>query len=151
VIVLPTVGLVLIAAQVFIWRWAPRPVTFAGGLLVGALLIPLIAWERRQARKITFGRRATEYEVLASFGKHVSRSESIDGVAPRMADMMVNSTGATSARVLLRVGTHEREIASVGDGRETETSFPVIDRGEELGSLRVSFSPSDPLDTAKEN
>jgi signal transduction histidine kinase len=150
VIVLPTVLLVAIAAQVFMWRWAPKPIALVGGILIGLLLVPLVARERRLARRITYGRRASGYEVLTSFGEHVGESYSIDDVAPRMVRVLADATGATSARVLLRVGARTREIASFGRAKGDEHAFPVIDRGEELGSLRVTFPPGDPIDATKE-
>jgi signal transduction histidine kinase len=121
-----------------------------GGVAIGALLFPALRLARRVANRITYGRRATPYELMTAFGERVSEAYSIDDVLPRLAQLLANGTGATSARVLLRVGPDLREMASDGTPQGDETVVPVIHQGEEVGALAVTFPPNDPIDAEKE-
>jgi len=150
VLVLPTVAVIALAARVLVLGWAPKGAAVIGGVMIGVLLVPLIAWERRVARRITYGARASQYEVLTTFGAHVGESFAIDDVAPRMVRLLVDATGATSARVLLRVDADVREVATLGSPGDDLHRFPVTDGDEDLGALEVTFSPSDPSDATKE-
>ena len=82
---------------------------------------PLLRLGRRIADRIVYGGRATPYEVLTEFSGRVGETYATDDVLPRMAQILANGTGATSARVLLRVGNGMRE----------EASFGRVDAGEE--------------------
>jgi len=70
-----------------------------------------------------------------------------------MAQLLANGTGASSARVLLRVGPELREEArwpQDATGSSDEHVVQVVDRGEELGALAVSMPVSDPMNPAKQ-
>lgn len=150
-IVLPTVLLIAIASQVLLWEFASKIQTLAGGVVVGLLLVPLIRWGRRMARRITFGKRSTPYEVLTEFSGRVGETYATDDVLPRMAQILVAGTGAVSAPVLLRVGTGVREEAAFGPaGSGGEHTVPVLHHGDELGALAVTMPASDPMNPAKE-
>jgi signal transduction histidine kinase len=70
-----------------------------------------------------------------------------------MAHLLASATGATAARVLLRVGAELREEAVWPEGAPPETAghvVSVLHQGEELGALSVTMPPSDPMNPAKE-
>ena len=121
-----------------------------GGIALGVLALPLLRLSRRIATRIAYGRRATPYEVLAQFSGQVGETYSDDSVLPRMAKVLADGTGASSARVLLRVGPDLHEAAAVGEPTGPETMIPVIDRGDDLGALALTMPPSDPMNPAKE-
>src|SRR5262249_36053607 len=96
------------------------------------------------------GERATPYEVLAEFSDRVGEAYASDDVLERMATVLREGTGAAGARVLLRVGSDEREAAAVGDPNSDETRVEVTHQGEHLGALAVSMPPDDPMTPDKE-
>jgi signal transduction histidine kinase len=128
---------------------SPR-IALVVGLLLGALLLPLLRTSRRIANRITFGRRATPYEVLTEFSSRVAETYETEDLAARMAQVVGRATGATTARVLLRVGSRVREAARWGGDDMDEHVIPVVHQGVELGALGVSLPANDPLDDAKE-
>jgi signal transduction histidine kinase len=129
----------------------PWVLVLAGGAL-GLLFVPLLRLARRIAGRMTFGRRATPYEVLTAFGERVGETYATEDVLPRMAQLLANGTGASATRVLLRVGEELREEARWPQGAAEpadEHLAPVIDRGEDLGALAVTMPASDPMNPAK--
>jgi signal transduction histidine kinase len=125
-------------------------------LVVGMILLavtfgPVRAAARSVADRLVYGRRASAYEVLTEFSGRVGDTYATEDVLPRMAQILASGTGATSARILLRVGDEPRAVASFGEpGGGEEHVVPVADRGEELGGLAVTMPPSDPMDPSKE-
>jgi signal transduction histidine kinase len=121
---------------------------------------------QRLANRIAYGKRATPYEVLSEFSSRVGTGFADEDVLPRMAEVLANGTGATSARVWLRIGEELRPAASwpengavapVGveddhPGRfaEHEDGVEVRHRGELLGALSVTMPASDPMNPSKE-
>ncbi|MGA9161425.1 MAG: histidine kinase [Actinomycetota bacterium] len=145
----PVLAILAIASQVLVWG-VPDPVyTLVGGVALGILVVPIIRLARRIATRITFGRRASGYEVLTAFGERVGETYSVVDVLPRMVRVLANATGATSARVLLRVGAELREEASMGEPVGDEHAVPVLYEGEDLGAIAATFPPSDPIDPPK--
>jgi signal transduction histidine kinase len=145
----PVLAILAAASQLLVWG-VPNPVyTLAGGVLLGLLVIPVVRLARRFATRIAFGRRASEYEVLTAFGERVGETYSVVDVLPRMVQVLSNATGATSARVLLRVGSELREEAAIGESTGEEHVVPVLYEGEDLGALAATFPPTDPIDAAK--
>ena len=147
------VAVLLIAGQFAIYEGANPRVSVLVGIAFGLLFVPLLRLARRIAGRLTFGRRATPYEVLTAFGERVGETYSTEDVLPRMAQLLANGTGATSARVLLRIGSSLREEArwpSDAPDPAEEHVVAVVDQGEELGALAVSMPASDPMNPAKE-
>jgi signal transduction histidine kinase len=123
------------------------------GVVVGLLIGPLRRRARRVADRIVYGKRATPYEVLTAFSERVGDTYATEDVLPRMARLLVDGTGASQARILVRIGSE-----LVEEGRWPDEDLPpgeqhlepVVDRGEELGALAVSMAPNDPMNPAKE-
>jgi len=149
VIGVPVLLLLAASSQLLVWA-VPDPIyTLVGGVALGLLIVPIVRLARRIATRLTFGKRATTYQVLTAFGERVGETYSTEDVLPRMAQLLASATGATSARVLLRLGGDLREEASTGPGSGEEHQVPVLHEGEELGALAATFPPSDPIDPAK--
>jgi signal transduction histidine kinase len=147
------VGLFFVAefGQVAFWEGTNPRVSVLIGVAGGLLIGPLLRLSRRIAARITFGRRATPYEVLTEFSDRVGETYATEDVLPRMAQVLAAGTGATNARVLLKVGGELREEASSGEpGIGTEHTAPVVHQGEELGALAVEMPANDPMDPARE-
>jgi signal transduction histidine kinase len=128
-------------------------VAVAIGVGLGLALSPLRRRARRWADRLVYGRRATPYEVLTEFGGRAAQTYATDDVLPRLAKVLAEGTGATSSRVLLRVGGELHEAAAWGhdgDAVGDEHVEPVMHQGEEFGALAVTMSPSDPMDPVKE-
>jgi hypothetical protein len=138
-----------VSSQLLIWAVPDRVYTLVGGVALGLLVVPIVRLARRIAKRITFGKRATPYEVLTAFGERVGETYSTEDVLPRMAQLLASATGATSARVLLRVGGELREEASTGEGSGEEHFVPVVHEGEDLGAIAATLPPSDPIDATK--
>jgi signal transduction histidine kinase len=131
------------------WEWG----LLAFGIAIGLLFGPLRRRARRLADRIVYRRRATPYEVLTTFSERIGETYSTEDVLPRMVQVLASGTGATSARVLLRVGGDEREVARWphdADPAGDEHVVPVVHLGEELGALAVRMPANDPMDPAKE-
>jgi signal transduction histidine kinase len=123
------------------------------GVVVGLLIGPLRRRARRVADRIVYGKRATPYEVLTAFSERVGDTYATEDVLPRMARLLVEGTGATQARVLVRVGSELVEEGRWPDQdlpRAEEHAEPVVDQGDELGALAVSMPANDPMNPSKE-
>jgi signal transduction histidine kinase len=147
-------------------RVRERPeVTLIAGVVLGLLIIPLYKLSRRIADRLVFRGRASPYEVLRSFAGRVGETYSNDDVLPRMGRVLAEATGASRARVWLRVDDELRLGAawpSTGetsrvllDGDDLPADFDefasgVRHQGELLGALSVSMPPNDPMNPTKQ-
>ena len=126
----------------------------AFGIGLGLLLGPLRRWARRLADRIVYRKRATPFEVLTAFSERIGETYSTEDVLPRMVQVLASGTGATSARVLLRIGGELREVARWPEEETSDSGdeyvAPVAHLGEELGALAVRMPANDPMDPGKE-
>jgi signal transduction histidine kinase len=120
------------------------------------------------ANRIVYGERATPYEVLSKFSRHLGEVYSTDDVLPRMAQILAEGTGASRAIVWLRVGAELRPAASwppngsmpssvaiAGDTlpklttqssvEATTREAPVRHLSELLGAFTITKPPFEPL------
>ena len=139
--------------------------SFVAAAALAILFQPARERARRIADRLVFGKRATPYEVLAEFSGRVGEAYSTDDVLPRMAQLLAEGAGATSATVWVRVGgevqpkaswpegRHEDPLALEGDALptfENQDAVEVRHRGELLGALTVTMPLADPMNPAKE-
>ncbi len=135
--------------------------------IVAVAFQPIRRRAQQIANRLVYGERATPYEVLSRFSEHVGETYSGEDILVRMARLLAEGTGATSAVVWLRVGDEVRPAAMwptnggtttaiplVGDEPPevgaTTASMPVRHRGELLGLLTVSKPPNEPLSPVEE-
>jgi signal transduction histidine kinase len=141
--------------------------TIAAAVLIAVAFQPVRARARHLANRIVYGKRATPYEVLSEFSERVAGVYSSEEVLPRMAQILVDGTGATGARVWLRFGAQLRAAAAWpmdGEGASAvvevagdhPAGFPsaeyaeeVRHQGELLGALSVAMSANDPMNPSK--
>ena len=140
--------------------------SFLAAAVLALLFQPARNRARRLAGRLVYGRRATPYEVLAEFSERMGETYATEDVLARMGRLLGESTGATSARVWLRVGSELRVEA--GWPRATDAGTPLVVRGdampafptgeqafevrhqgELLGALSVTMPASDPMNPAK--
>jgi len=142
-----------------------RGVVFAGTVVLVLLFQPVRQRARRFADRLVYGERATPYQVLSEFSGRVGEAYASDDVLPRIARVLVEATGATSAVVWLRTGGALRPAAvwpagplpeslEVGDDAASELEglgiVQVRHQGELLGALGVTMPPNDPLDPQRD-
>jgi signal transduction histidine kinase len=138
---------------------------FAVALALGIAFRPVMRIARRFADRIAYGTRATPYEVLSEFSDRMRTSYATEDILPRMAQVLGEGTGATTARVWLLTGHELRPAATWPadaptaaparrDGDRLEIAGEVItevrDRGELLGALSVRMPASDPMSPSKD-
>jgi signal transduction histidine kinase len=139
---------------------------FVIALVLGAAFRPVTHAARRLADRLVYGRRATPYEVLTEFSERVGDAYATDDVLARMAQILGEGVGASTARVWLVVGRELRPVSTwpfgalaaaampfAGEGLGAipgETALEVRDAGELLGALSVAMPASDPMTPAKE-
>ena len=105
----------------------------------------------RWANRLVYGKRATPYEVLASFS-HRATDESDEDVLARIPRLIVDGTGAVGAVVWVRSGGGFRAASTWpeadstrrlpgGDGGfmdpDADVSLPVFHDGELLGGISM--------------
>ncbi len=145
-----------------------------GGLSIVATAIAAVAFQpvrnraERFANRVVYGERATPYEVLSKFSRHLGETYSTEDVLPRMAQILAEGTGASRAAVWLRLGEEltpaaswppngpmPPRVAMDGDTLPTLASqsdvgastheVPVRHLGELLGAFTVTKRPDEPL------
>jgi signal transduction histidine kinase len=124
-------------------------------VLVALAFQPLRRRANRLANRLVYGKRATPYQLLSEFSGRVGGEYAIEGVLPRMAQVLGEGTGARRADVWLRVGGElrraatwpgENDAAALRLEREDELPTvedadivePVRHRGELLGALSLT-------------
>src|SRR5262249_29738780 len=62
--------------------------SFVAAAAVAALFQPALAWARRIADRLVYGRRSTPYEVLSEFGQRLGETYAAEDVVQRMARVL---------------------------------------------------------------
>jgi signal transduction histidine kinase len=123
--------------------------------LVAVGFQPVRVHLERVANRLVYGERATPYEVLSRFAGQVAETYATGDLLPRMAQVLCEGTGATTATVWLRAGGALRPAATwpraVDDvqalamnGSElphvpgANSIAPVQHHGELLGALTIA-------------
>ena len=160
-------AVVVVASGPVFARFDDGPATIAlVGVTTGVALRPLYGLARRIADRVVYGGRANPYEVLAGFTQRMGESYAADDVLPRMAAILREAVGATTARVWLDVGAELRpaavapadapELAALPAPRDAlpqipgEDVFEVRHQGDLLGALSVGMPANDLMNTSKE-
>jgi len=118
--------------------------------LVAVAFQPVSRWARRFADRLVYGKRATPYEVLTTFGSNLADTYAAEDVLARIARVLSEGVGAERARVWLGAGAARRVVASWPDDAPTGGTDDVVEevrhRGDVLGALSVRMPASDPMD-----
>jgi signal transduction histidine kinase len=129
--------------------------------IVALVFQPIRARARRFADRLVYGKRATPYEVMATFGDQLAGTYAADDVLPRTARVLGEGAGAERAEVRLAVGGAMRTVASwppgapdddveATHGAEADHIVEVRHQGELLGELAVRMPANDPIDPTRE-
>ena len=165
-------ALVVVAVGAATGRSGDSALTFAAAAIAAVVLQPARARARLIADRLVYGKRATPYEVLSDFAGQIAGTYSTEEVLPSMARLVAEATGAERAEVWLSGHGGQRleaawpPTASADDQQDTAAepsqsphaaelgsgtrSFQVEHHGEQLGELRVTSSPREPLTPAGE-
>ena len=121
--------------------------------IVALVFQPVRARARRFADRIVYGKRATPYEVVATFGEQLAGTYASDDVLPRLARVLSEGVGAERAEVRMIVDDGIRTVATwPPDAAEAadDLAVEVRHQGQVLGALAVSMPASDPIDPTRE-
>ena len=97
--------------------------------VVAVAFQPIRRRAQQIANRLVYGERATPYEVLSRFSEHVGETYSDEDILVRMARLLAEGTGATSAVVWLRVGDEVRPAAVWPTNGGMATAIPLVRRG----------------------
>ena len=131
-----------------------RAIPFVVAAVVALIFQPVRVRLQRLANRLAYGKRASPYEVLANFSRHVSELYADEDLTVRMARVLSEGTEADRAEVWLRVGSELQLAASwPGSGArrarlplesgepppipDATTAVPVRYQGELLGTVAV--------------
>jgi signal transduction histidine kinase len=123
-------------------------------VVVALIFQPVRTRLKKLANRLVYGKRASPYEVLATFSRHVSELYADEDLTVRMARVLSEGTEADRAEVWLRVGDGLRLAASwpeqagkaatlrLESGEappipDAATAVPVRYQGELLGTVAV--------------
>jgi signal transduction histidine kinase len=141
--------------------------TILAATLIAIAFNPVRDRARRLANHIVYGKRASPYEVLSNFSERVAGTYSVEDVLPEMAAIMGEGTGATEARVWLRIGDELRSGAIWGKPQDANQTLQLTDgnmpqivgaakvvavrhQNELLGALTVVKPANEPMTAAED-
>src|SRR5262245_37493294 len=104
------------------------------------------------ANRLVYGKRATPYEVMASFGHRMAAVPNVDDVLPDMAETAARGVGATNAQVTLELGdgSHRSVTWPPGEPAGQPTfALPIGHAGERIGEIAVVKKANEPLRPAE--
>ena len=160
------VGVVLTVQLLFLGSEPPTSlITVAALVLVSLIALP--ARDRLQllADRIVFGRRSTPYHALATFAEMSAGAWSVQDTAPRLAGLLADATGASTAVVYVRAddqllpvsrepgppsGLAPVELAALDATLGAfDLATRVERRGELLGAMAITLPPGRPVRPAE--
>jgi signal transduction histidine kinase len=121
--------------------------------VVALVFQPVRARARRFADRVVYGKRATPYEVVATFGDQLAGTYASDDVLPRLARVLGEGVGAERADVRFAIDGGFRTVATwPSDAPDVADDIvaEVGHQGELLGALAVSMPANDPIDPTRE-
>ena len=104
------------------------------------------------ANRLVYGKRATPYEVMATFGHRVAEVPNADDVLPDTAETAARGVGATAARVTLELGGGSQRSVTWPRGEPVERptfALPVGHAGERIGEIAIVKPSNEPLRPAE--
>jgi signal transduction histidine kinase len=107
---------------------------------------------QRFGNRLVYGKRATPYEVMSSFGYRMGAVPSVDAVLPDMAEASARGVGGTAARVtLLLADGGERSVTWPTDEPLDDPTFvlPIAHAGARIGEIAIAKPANEPLRPAE--
>ena len=154
IVVVVTIGAVLMAVGApgsgLYW---PSLVATA---LVAAAFQPVRGHVLRLADQLVYGSRAAPYEALAALSRRLADSPSPDAAPGRVAEAAGRAVGAAGVTVQLGRPADSAQIRNAawkaggaGSGRPggPVLALPVLDSGEQVGSIEITMPPGRALRT----
>ncbi|WP_309122247.1 histidine kinase [Paenibacillus sp.] len=120
--------------------------------VVAVAFAPLKEWLQRQIHRLMKGRHDDPYAVLLELGDQLIRPLAPEAMLDAVVRTVKEALRLPYAGISIGVGSGgpEKTIASAGDLANELHAYPVIHRGEELGTLYIAsrspgeaFSPED--------
>ena len=121
--------------------------------IVALVLQPVRARARRFADRVVYGKRATPYEVMSTFGDQLAGTYAADDVLPRTARVLGEGVGAERAEVRMAFGDEMRPVAvwPVDAPICPTITWPrFVTRAISSAPSRSRFPANDPIDATRE-
>ncbi|MDF2661065.1 MAG: hypothetical protein K0Q94_3856 [Paenibacillus sp.] len=112
--------------------------------VVAVAFAPLKEWLQRQINRLMKGRHDDPYAVLIELGNRLMRPAEPDAMLKAVVGTVKDALRLPYTGISIGVDGQETMIASEGEPVYELHAFPVIHRGEELGTLHIaSRSPGE--------
>ncbi|HEY6278688.1 MAG TPA: histidine kinase [Streptosporangiaceae bacterium] len=102
-----------------------RAIPFVVAAVLALIFQPVRIRLQRLANRLVYGKRASPYEVLATFSRHMSEFNAGEDLTVQMARVLAGATEADRADVWLRVGGELRLAASWPAGDDRPAPLPL--------------------------
>ena len=102
-----------------------RAIPFVVAAVVALVFQPVRVRLQRLANRLAYGKRASPYEVLANFSRHVSELYADEDLTVRMARVLSEGTEADRAEVWLRIGSELQLAASWPESSARQARLPL--------------------------
>ncbi len=118
--------------------------------MVAVAFAPLKEWLQRQINRLMKGRHDDPYAVLLELGNQLIQPLAPEAMLDAVVRTVKEAMRLPYTGISIGVGGQQKMVASAGEPLNELHSFPVIHRGEELGTLYIAsrspgeaFSPED--------
>ncbi|WP_158289277.1 GAF domain-containing sensor histidine kinase [Paenibacillus flagellatus] len=112
--------------------------------VVAVAFAPLKEWLQRHVNRLMKGRHDDPYGVLLDLGNQLIRPLPPDAMLGAVVRTVKTALRLPYTGIALGVGGHETMVASEGEPVDDPHTFPIIHRGEEVGTLYLaSRSPGE--------
>ncbi len=116
--------------------------------LVAVLFAPLKERLQRVVNRLMKGRHDDPYAVLVEWGNHLLKPIAPDAMLIVVVDTIKDALRLPYTGISIGLNGQDRLVASAGEPTDDVHAFPIIHRGEELGTLFVaSRSPGEAFST----
>jgi two-component system, NarL family, sensor kinase len=107
--------------------------------LVAVLFEPARRRVRRYVDRVSYGRDADAYEVLAELAAELRGAATTDVVAERVTELLVRGTGAAGASITMLAAGRQQPVSSSGAGVDHPAvlSAEIVHDGEPLGLVSL--------------
>jgi signal transduction histidine kinase len=129
--------------------------SIAATAIIAFAFEPVRAQAQQWANRIAYGNRATPYEVLSDLIQRLATTESNQGLFDRIAQRLVDGTGAEQASIWVMEGDRLFRAAWSPPAAEGPTwanwsdlggqVIPIESGGERLGALAIDKRRGDPI------